>query len=688
MKGMRRISRGAGFRGALDYAFDRTDEKESGRLIGGNMSGEGARELSAEFAAVRALRPNVAKPTWHNSLRLPAGDKLDDEIWRQIADSYMQKMGFKDLHPRVYVMHDDAEGQHIHIVASRVALDGSLYLGQNENLKSTQYIAEIEKKFHLRITKGADHVNGKPIAPEKKALKKGEIEKAVATGERPARLVLQDLVSDATEGKPTTTEFIARLTVAGVVVVPNVASTGAMNGFAFEYAGVAFSGSKLGDKYKWSSLQKRIDYDQTRDSEELDRWRNAARSLAKDGYAAVSDEPTAGTDPAVGSGNRADHRSDDADSAFAEIDRSTPDEDRSDASDRQRQEAPAFGEQSKRARDTSDARSDIETIAGVIQETAQPAIERDLAEKIGAWRKQHAAIDAQSYQVSMRSAEGKDRVLDACDATGIEKMIPDLTRYEKRGQEIQVQAADPKQHFIQLHNMNAGQLEALCSAGFTPALVMQSGQGMRQAIITIERKHADDEPAVRDVGRVLSTQFSVSATVNDRMQLAGFKQRGMQQTRVITRIIEAARVFCRRAQQMLFEAMQKLNDDAAKMTAAALQAARRKNILDPEMHPLAGQVRQYMQLARDFLTQSPRSAINDIDVQVAREMLTTGLAREEIERPIAVASPGAVAYGVIAHDYARDVLDTALAEGGGQNGALEAQKKIKSGLKLKIDIKI
>lgn len=682
MKGMRRISRGAGFRGALDYAFDRTDEKESGRLIGGNMGGIDARELSAEFATVRALRPNVAKPTWHNSLRLPAGDKLDDETWRQIADSYMQKMGFSELHPRVYVMHDDAEGQHIHIVASRVAFDGSLYLGQNENLRSTQYIAQLEKDFHLRITKGADYVNGKPISPEKKALKKGEIEKAVATGERPARLVLQDLVSDATDGKPTTTEFIARLTVAGVVVVPNIASTGAMNGFAFEYAGVAFSGSKLGDKYKWSSLQKRIDYDQTRDSEELARWRDAARSVAKDDRAAVADEPTAGTDPAVSSGNRTDHRSDDADSAFAEVDRSTPDEDRSDAADRQRQESASSGEQSKRARDTSDARNDIETVARLVESAARPAIARDLAEKVSAWREQHAAIGAQSYQVSMQSASDKERVLDACDATSIEKMIPALTRYEKRGRKIQIQAEDPNRYFIQLHGINSDQLETLRSAGFTPALVLKAGQDVHQTIIAIERTHADEEPAVRDVARALSAQFSVPATVNDRMQLAGFKQRGMQQTRVITRIIEAGRVFCRRAQQMLFEAMQKLNEDAAKMAAAALQAARRKNILDPEMHPLAGQVRQYMRLARDFLTQSPRSAINDIDVQVAREMLTTGLARDEIEKPIAVASPGAVAYGVIAQDYARDVLDTALASGGGgQDGTLEAQKKIKSGLK-------
>ena len=105
------------------------------------MIGSNAGELIAEFNATKALRPDVAKPVWHNSLRLPKNEALTDAQWSEIADDYMSRMGFSETHLRCYVLHDDAAGQHIHIIASRIDLSNrSLYLGKNENLISTRII--------------------------------------------------------------------------------------------------------------------------------------------------------------------------------------------------------------------------------------------------------------------------------------------------------------------------------------------------------------------------------------------------------------------------------------------------------------------------------------------------------------------------------------------------------------------
>jgi hypothetical protein len=117
------------------------------------MSCSNPSSLAAEFGIARRLRPSIKKPVWHNSLRLPAGEKLNDSQWNQIAEDYMMQMGFDDSHPRVYVLHDDKEGQHIHIVASRIDLSGALYLGQNENLKSTKIIEELEKSMRSSLRK-------------------------------------------------------------------------------------------------------------------------------------------------------------------------------------------------------------------------------------------------------------------------------------------------------------------------------------------------------------------------------------------------------------------------------------------------------------------------------------------------------------------------------------------------------
>lgn len=276
MKGMQKIKRGSGFKGVLDYATDKDPENElDGAVIGGNMLGTNAEELAAEFGLSRRLRPDVKKPVWHNSLRLPAGEKQSVEDWVKQADDYMQQMGFTDKHQRAYIMHDDKDGQHIHIVASRIALDGTLYLGKNENLKSTKIISQLEKDYGLTITKGANYdVKGKVVMPDVSAPSKKEMDIAVKRGEKPERLQIKDAIDAALANGPVTaTNFCDQLSVAGIRVVPNVSQiTGKLNGFSFglKTSELNFSGSKIGAAYKLNGLiSKGLNYDKERDFSEL-----------------------------------------------------------------------------------------------------------------------------------------------------------------------------------------------------------------------------------------------------------------------------------------------------------------------------------------------------------------------------------------------------------------------------------
>ncbi|WP_420977590.1 relaxase/mobilization nuclease domain-containing protein, partial [Campylobacter coli] len=61
-----------------------------------------------------------------------------------------------ETHLRCYIMHDDSDGQHIHIIANRINMvGGKLYLGKNENLISTRIISELEKVHKLTQTTSA-----------------------------------------------------------------------------------------------------------------------------------------------------------------------------------------------------------------------------------------------------------------------------------------------------------------------------------------------------------------------------------------------------------------------------------------------------------------------------------------------------------------------------------------------------
>ncbi len=286
MKGMNKISRGSGFGGVVLYGF--YGDKKNGRIlegkvIGGNMSGMDPDTLIREFNLSMRLRPDIKNPVWHNSLRLPEGDKNTDEKWSKIGDQYMRKMGFSKNHPRVYILHDDAEGQHIHVIASRISYDKKIFLGKNENLKSTRVISGLEKEFGLTITKGVEYdANGKIVMPDRSKLTKNEIEKALRTGEEAERQQLQKLVSQALQRPATATQFVESLQAGGVDVRVNIASTGRLNGFTFGLNGIYFSGSKLGAQYKLASLQKQgLEYEQDRDGEFRGLGSNGTESALK-----------------------------------------------------------------------------------------------------------------------------------------------------------------------------------------------------------------------------------------------------------------------------------------------------------------------------------------------------------------------------------------------------------------------
>lgn len=282
MKGMQKIKRGKDFAGVVFYALrPASHHKTPPSVIGGNMDGSNAGELIAEFNATKALRPDVAKPVWHNSLRLPKNEALTDAQWSEIADDYMSRMGFSETHLRCYVLHDDAAGQHIHIIASRIDLSsGKLYLGKNENLISTRIIQDLEQDYQLTRTKGP---KASPAAPSPKPkLKKSRNEMMIEkrTGELCPKGIIQNALNELLDTRQSITDFVQQLVAQNIRPIPNIASTGRMNGFSFEYNGIAFKASQLGKGYSWSALQSRIDYQQERDNAFLFKLKSSVRETS------------------------------------------------------------------------------------------------------------------------------------------------------------------------------------------------------------------------------------------------------------------------------------------------------------------------------------------------------------------------------------------------------------------------
>lgn len=258
MKGMQKIKRGKQFTGIVVYALEpASHHKTDPRVIGGNMAGNNIVDLIREFGQTKILRPDIKKPVWHNSLRLPHGEKLSEAQWVTVADDYMSRMGFTDTHLRCYVLHNDKAGQHIHIIASRIDItDGKLYLGKNENLTSTRIISELERIHGLTETATTSNRRSQSI----KKLSRNEKMLSERTATPCPKVALQTCIDNVLANHPDLLSFIQQLEQEGVTCQLNIASTGKMSGFSFQFQGIAFKASQLGKKYAWSHLQTLIDY--------------------------------------------------------------------------------------------------------------------------------------------------------------------------------------------------------------------------------------------------------------------------------------------------------------------------------------------------------------------------------------------------------------------------------------------
>ena len=123
-----------------------------GRVIGGTLGAEGALDGSrwaTDMATVMGQRPDVEKPVWHMSLRLPAKDRtLSDAEWRDVAQEMGERMGWAE-NPWVMVRHGQ---DHVHVVVSRVGWDGELWHGRNDFWEAQKARQGIEQRMGLSQT--------------------------------------------------------------------------------------------------------------------------------------------------------------------------------------------------------------------------------------------------------------------------------------------------------------------------------------------------------------------------------------------------------------------------------------------------------------------------------------------------------------------------------------------------------
>ncbi|WP_083225698.1 relaxase/mobilization nuclease domain-containing protein [Neptunicoccus sediminis] len=257
------LTKGGSAAGLVEYLLAEHDHKGEIRhradIVGGTLGFE-EDAAKTHLDAFKNLRPSLNRNVVHLSISLTQEDReLRDQEWAQIGDLWAERMGFEGY---MTVCH----GDHIHIAASRIRLDGSVVSDSHDYRRSEAVIREIEERFDLVRVEPSHLLDPDKARDHIAAPTRGEFEMA-HQGVISTKAQLQGLLKDLTSAPITATDFVEALEACGVDVRPNVSeTTGRLSGFSFGLEGHHISASKLGRSFTLKNLTERgFSYEPDRD---------------------------------------------------------------------------------------------------------------------------------------------------------------------------------------------------------------------------------------------------------------------------------------------------------------------------------------------------------------------------------------------------------------------------------------
>jgi hypothetical protein len=263
---------GKSFTGALNYNLKKTQNsnpKERAELLTTNFASMDTTSIRKELAIMKALNPKLKRNTYHTSLNFAIGEKIDNRKMQQVAEEYLKKMGF-DNNLHIIFRHHDSNHPHCHILALRNRFDGTVVTDSNNYKRSEQVIRELESKYNLQKVKSSKQ-------SKLKAPNKDELEMIQRTGKPSRKLILQEKVKDALKYSASMQDFIHNLEAQNINVLFNQASTGRVSGITYQVPGFKIRGQALGNQFKFGSITKQINYEQSRDGQAIHQANSRTR---------------------------------------------------------------------------------------------------------------------------------------------------------------------------------------------------------------------------------------------------------------------------------------------------------------------------------------------------------------------------------------------------------------------------
>ena len=148
-----KISSSANLAGALGYNFKKVVSGDASVLLAEGLyanpgGGYTMAEVLSDIQAAIPKKCRTKNVVFHCSLNPHPDEKLSDEQLTQIAQEYMQTLGYGEQ-PYIIFKHNDIAREHIHIVSLRVNSAGEKINDKFENRRSKRITDLLERKYGL-----------------------------------------------------------------------------------------------------------------------------------------------------------------------------------------------------------------------------------------------------------------------------------------------------------------------------------------------------------------------------------------------------------------------------------------------------------------------------------------------------------------------------------------------------------
>lgn len=243
-----KIIKGSGFQGCLCYVMGKTGAS----VIDTNMDGNNPYSLATEFSLSWQLRPKLGHTVCHIILSLSPDEHLNDVSWQKAIAQYLKEMGFTN-NQYIAVKHTDQENhEHIHLVTSRVKMDGSVVSDSWDWIRSQDIIRKLEKDFELESVSSS-------WESDRQEQTKNQIENEKETGKSTVKRQLADRIDQTLTNTTSLPDFIEQLNREGIEVKVDRDRKGKPKGMAYKFDGVSMAGSSVGKAYSLPRILKRLE---------------------------------------------------------------------------------------------------------------------------------------------------------------------------------------------------------------------------------------------------------------------------------------------------------------------------------------------------------------------------------------------------------------------------------------------